>query len=91
MQIRCRKTTKGWVIENYHRNQNKWEKLFDTYFDTRAQAMNKTVRDEVSLWYDLWNGKKTLIHVADTCSEGKSYAIKFNDRKREEAIRRLGR
>lgn len=42
-------------------------------------------------WYDLWNGKKTLIHVADTCSEGKSYAIKFNDRKREEAIRRLGR
>lgn len=52
MQIRCRKTAKGWVIESYHRNQNKWEKLFDTYFNTRAQAMNKTVRDEVSLWYD---------------------------------------
>lgn len=42
-------------------------------------------------WYDLWNGKKTLIHVADTCSEGKTFAIRHHDRKQKEAIRRLGR
>lgn len=42
-------------------------------------------------WYDLWNGKKTLIHVADTCADGKSYAIRHHDKMQKDAIKRLGR
>ena len=42
-------------------------------------------------WYDLWNGKKTLIHVADTYSEGKKFAIRHHDKMQKDAIKRLGR
>ena len=42
-------------------------------------------------WYDLWNGKKTLIHVAGTCADGKSYAIRHHDKMQKDAIKRLGR
>ena len=42
-------------------------------------------------WYDGWNGKKVLIHIATTCADCKSYALKYHDKKQKEAIKKLGR
>jgi len=50
--IRCRKLAKGWVIEHYRKYANQWDRVFDEYFETRAKAMNKTVRVEVKSWFD---------------------------------------
>lgn len=50
--IRCRKLVKGWVIEHYRKYANQWDRVFDEYFKTRSQAMNKTVRIEVESWLE---------------------------------------
>lgn len=50
--IRCRKLVKGWVIEHYRKYANQWDRVFDEYFETRAKAMNKTVRIEVDSWLE---------------------------------------
>lgn len=61
----------------------------------RLSNGNFDVFKEGSVWnvyyYDLWHGRRMLIHTADSCSEGKSYAMRYHNKMQEDAIKRLGR